>query len=116
MACEPDVKSVEETVAAQLALALARLSLTVTVPRAVGPMVVPGAPEPRLTLFGVVMVRAPFVTVNVVVVGPADSVAAAAGRAVAMLMNTPPAAIRNSDLRMSSPIKWVQLEFLREIE
>ena len=68
MDCEPDVKSVEETVAAQLALALARLSLTVTVPRAVGPMVVPGAPEPRLTLSGVVMVSAPVVTVNVVAV------------------------------------------------
>jgi hypothetical protein len=113
MVCEPDVKSVEETVAAQLAVALARLSLTVTVPRAVGPIVVPGAPEPRLTLSGVVMVSAPFVTVNVAVVGPADSiavlsarpdVAAAAGRAVAMT-NAPPAAIRNSDLRMCSPIR-----------
>jgi hypothetical protein len=113
MVCEPDVKSVEETVAVQLAVALARLSLTVTVPRAVGPMVVPGAPEPRLTLFGVIMVSAPFVTVNVVVVGPADSmavisvrpdVAAEAGSAVVMT-NTPPAAIRNSDLRMSSPIR-----------
>lgn len=108
MVCEPEVKSVEETVAVQLALALARLSLTVTAPRAVGPMVVPGAPEPRLTLVGVVMVSAPFVTVNVVVVGPADSiavisvrpdVAAEAGRAVVMT-NMPPAAIRKSDLRM----------------
>src|SRR5579859_5965743 len=124
MVCEPDVKSVEETVAAQLALALARLSLTVTVPRAVGPMVVPGGPEPRFTLSGVVIVSAPFVTVNVVVVGPADSVAAlsvlpdvgaAAGRAVAMT-NTPPAAIRNSDLRMSSPIKLARVECPREIE
>ena len=76
MVCEPDVKSVEETVAVQAGqLALARLSLTVTVPRAVGPMVVPGAPEPRSTLSGVVMVSAPFVTVNVVVVGPAESIA-----------------------------------------
>jgi hypothetical protein len=104
---------VEETVAVQLALALARLSLTVTVPRAVGPMVVPGTPEPRLTLSGVVMVSAPFVTANVVVVGPADSiavisvrpdVAAEAGSALVMT-NTPPAAIRNSDIRMSSPIR-----------
>jgi hypothetical protein len=61
---------------------------------------VPGAPEPRLTLFGVVMVRAPFVTVNVVVVGPAEPVAAEAGRAVVMTANTLPAAIRNSDLRI----------------
>src|SRR3984885_6073204 len=111
MVCEPDVKSLEETVALQLALA--RLSLTVTVPRAVGPMVVPGAPEPRLTLSGVVMVSAPFVTVNVVVVGPVESiavisarpdVAADAGSAVVMT-NTLPAAIRNSDLRISSPIR-----------
>jgi hypothetical protein len=109
MVCAPDVKSVEETVATQLAVALARRSVTVTVPRAVGPIVVPGAPEPRLTLSGVLMVSAPVVTVNVVVVGPADAVAAlsvrpdvaaAAGRAVAMT-NTLLAAIRNRDLRMS---------------
>src|SRR6202020_3588434 len=102
MVCEPDEKSVEETVALQLAVALARLSLTVTVPRAVGPMVVPGAPEPRLTLSGVVMVRAPFVTVKVVVVGPAEpiavisvraDVAAEAGSAVGT-RKTPPGANR----------------------
>ena len=45
MVCEPDVKSVEATVAVLLALALARLSLTVTVPRAVGPIVVTGRPS-----------------------------------------------------------------------
>src|ERR1700727_3444052 len=102
MVCEPDEKSVDETVALQLALALARLSLTVTVRRAVGPMVVPGAPEPRLTLSGVVMVSAPFVTENVVVVGPAEpiavisvrpDVAAEAGSAVGT-RKTPPGANR----------------------
>jgi hypothetical protein len=67
MVCEPDVKSVEETVAVLLALAG-----TVVVNRdsasGGGADSRAGAPEPRLTPFGVVMVSAPFVTVNVVVV------------------------------------------------
>src|SRR5579859_811586 len=72
----PVRKPVEETVAVQLASRRARLSVTVTAPRAVGPMVVPGAPVPRAALAGTLMVSAPLVTVNVAVVGEAASMSA----------------------------------------
>lgn len=78
MVPEPVVKLVEDAVAVQVALSSARLSVTVTEPRA--PLiVVPGAPEPRLAAVGAVMVSAPLVTANVTVVsGSLDPPAAGA--------------------------------------
>src|ERR1700722_12004687 len=101
----PGRKGVEGAAAVQVATRRARLSVTVTVPKAVGPMVVPGAPDPRLAVAGTVMESRPLLTVNVVGVEPV--VAAAAGRAVAMAI-APLAPSTNSNLRMTGFLNWAR--------
>ena len=123
------VKSVEDTVAVQVAETRARPSVTDTVPR-LPLMVLPGPPEPNLAVPGALMVSAPLVTVNVTVVSgsaalfpgrggrtvPARARRGAAARAAepcapaeaAAGVSTPPrtaAAPRAaaSDMRMKSP-------------
>lgn len=64
----PVVKSVDAAVAVQLASSAARSSTTVTGPMGVGPIVVPGLPEPSVALSGTDMLSAPVSTENVTVV------------------------------------------------
>jgi hypothetical protein len=67
----PVVKSEEAAVTVQAAESSALSSVTVTAP-SVPEMVVPAAPDPRATLTGALMDRAPEVTVNVTVVLGSD--------------------------------------------
>src|SRR3981081_972458 len=61
----PVVKSVDAAVAVQLALSAVRSSVTVTAPMGVGPIVVPGLPDPSVALTGTDMLSAPLSTENV---------------------------------------------------
>ena len=63
----PVVNAVEDAIAVQAAASRARLSVTVTVPRA-PEIVLPGAPEPRFAVAGALSESAPLVTVKVTVV------------------------------------------------